>query len=70
MFDLSHISVDDSVGLYLKEMASVPLLNTEEEIDLAQRYEKGKKASRKLKKNDNLSMDQEIELQGLLDDGE
>tara|TARA_B100000945_G_scaffold321239_1_gene334669 strand:+ start:6253 stop:7434 length:1182 start_codon:yes stop_codon:yes gene_type:complete len=70
MFDLSHISVDDSVGLYLKEMASVPLLNTEEEIDLAQRYEKGKKASSKLMKNDNLSMDQEIELQGLIDDGE
>ena len=48
MFDLSQISVDDSVGLYLKEMASVPLLNTEQEIDLAKRYERGKKAAAKL----------------------
>ena len=48
MFDLSHISVDDSVGLYLKEMASVPLLKTEEEVDLAKRYERGKKAAARL----------------------
>jgi RNA polymerase primary sigma factor len=41
-FDLSAISSDDTVGLYLKEMARVPLLTTEEEVDLATRIEKGK----------------------------
>ncbi len=40
-FDLSAISSDDTVGLYLKEMARVPLLTTEQEIDLAQRIELG-----------------------------
>jgi len=40
----------DPVGLYLKEMSRVPLLNTEEEISLAKKIEKGTKAARKLAK--------------------
>ncbi|MGA9192028.1 MAG: RNA polymerase sigma factor RpoD [Anaerolineales bacterium] len=49
-FDLSAISSDDTVGLYLKEMARVPLLSTEEEVDLATRIERGKFAESKLAK--------------------
>ncbi len=41
----------DTVGLYLKEMARVPLLNTEEEVNLAKRLELGAEAARKLKKD-------------------
>ncbi len=40
-FDLSSIASDDTVGLYLKEMARVPLLTTDEEIALAKRLEVG-----------------------------
>ena len=40
-FDLSGVSSDDTVGLYLKEMARVPLLTTEEEVSLAKRLELG-----------------------------
>ncbi len=40
-FDLSSIASDDTVGLYLKEMARVPLLTTDEEIALAKRLEIG-----------------------------
>jgi RNA polymerase primary sigma factor len=47
-FDLSGIASDDTVGLYLKEMAQVPLLTNEEEVDLAQRLEKGIVAAEKL----------------------
>jgi RNA polymerase primary sigma factor len=51
VFDLSGISSDDTISLYLKEMASVPLLKPEEEIRLAKQLERGKVASRRLDKN-------------------
>lgn len=49
-FDLSTIASDDTVGLYLKEMARVPLLTTEEEVDLAKRLERGLLADRRLER--------------------
>jgi len=50
-YDLTDIASSDTVGLYLKEMARVPLLNTEEEVSLAKRLEDGRSAEKKLKKN-------------------
>jgi RNA polymerase primary sigma factor len=50
-YDLSGIASSDTVGLYLKEMARVPLLNTEEEVELAMRLEAGRNAQKKMKKN-------------------
>ena len=49
-FDLSAISSDDTVGLYLKEMARVPLLSTEQEVDLAKRLERGLLADERLER--------------------
>ncbi|HIE38499.1 MAG TPA: sigma-70 family RNA polymerase sigma factor, partial [Anaerolineae bacterium] len=48
LYDLGEISVDDTVGLYLKEMARVPLLSTEEEVRLARMVELGREARRLL----------------------
>ncbi len=42
--DLSPISSDDTIGLYLKEMSRVPLLSIEEELGLARSIESGKQA--------------------------
>jgi len=49
-YDLSGLSSNDTIGLYLKEMARVPLLNMEEEVDLAMRLEAGLDAEKKLRK--------------------
>jgi len=43
-YDLSRISSDDTVGLYLREMARVPLLTIEEEVRLAKSLEAGRRA--------------------------
>jgi RNA polymerase primary sigma factor len=68
-FDLSTISSDDTVGLYLKEMARVPLLNIEQEVDLAKRIERGKQAEERLiKRNGNMSAKKRSELQSYIQD--
>ena len=48
LFNLEHISTDDTVGLYLKEMSQVPLLSLEEEVNLAKNVERGCQATREL----------------------
>lgn len=52
---LENVSTDDTVGLYLKEMSRVPLLNVEEEIQLAQRIELGRQARREFYKLEHRS---------------
>jgi len=69
-FDLSTISTDDTVGLYLKEMARVPLLTTEQEVDLAKRLERGLLAQKKLDKlNGSTGYKKRAELLGHVEDG-
>jgi RNA polymerase primary sigma factor len=47
--DLARISIDDPVGLYLKEMSRVPLLSIQEEVSLARRIEEGRDALQRLR---------------------
>ena len=65
--DYLSFSANDTVGLYLKEMARVPLLSTEEEINLAMRLEAGEEAGRKLRANPAHKHAHELEL--LVQDG-
>ena len=68
-FDLSAISSDDTVGLYLKEMARVPLLTTEQEVDLAQRIERGNFSEDELgKPNGRMAPQKRAELNGYIQD--
>ena len=67
---LEYISSDDSVGLYLKEMSSVPLLQVDEELSLAKRIERGNKAKRELAKlNGNATTALRGELDEKIQDG-
>jgi RNA polymerase primary sigma factor len=68
-FDLSAISSDDTVGLYLKEMARVPLLSTEQEVDLAKRIERGNHAGAELRRrNGNTAGKRKAELKARVTD--
>jgi RNA polymerase primary sigma factor len=46
--NLEPISSDDTISLYLKEMSRVPLLNVEEEQNLARRIELGRAARKEM----------------------
>ncbi len=58
LFDLSNVPIDDSVGLYFREMGQQQLLTAEEEVNLAMEIEAGREAQQRLEKErDTLDQD-------------
>jgi RNA polymerase primary sigma factor len=59
LFDLSNVPIDDSVGLYFREMGQQGLLSAQEEVELAKEIESGQEAFERLEaERDVLSFDE------------
>jgi RNA polymerase primary sigma factor len=69
LFDLSSVPIDDSVGLYFREMGQQQLLSAEEEVQLAMEIEAGREAERVLR-NDEVTEHQEMDLNRLQEIGD
>jgi len=65
---LANIDTDDTIGLYLKEVSRVPLLIAAQEVELAQRIERGRMAREELAKG-KVTQRRRTELRRLIEDG-
>ena len=71
LFDLSNVPIDDSVGLYFREMGQQDLLTAEEEVQLAKEIEAGQEAVERLEEEGGeLTLDEQDELYLLKERGE
>jgi RNA polymerase primary sigma factor len=70
--DISAISSDDPVGLYFRQMAQEPLLTALEEIELAKRIERGRKAQERADRPDATQKSERwfLHMQRLIIDGQ
>ena len=70
LFDLSNVPIDDSVGLYFREMGQQGLLSAEEEVQLAMEIEAGREAVTRLEEDGDLNYDERDDLANVKEIGD
>jgi len=68
--DPDGIDSDDAISLYMREIGVIPLLTAEDEVELAKRLEKGRRAAKRLERAKNLTPEKRAELERLVAEGE
>jgi len=68
--DLSEVESDDLVNLYFREVVHVPLLDAEQERELATMYREGEKASERLAELDGLKPKERKRLEQVVHQGQ
>ena len=63
------VLIEDSVGLYLKDMARVPLLKQDEELEIAKTIEAGREAKKEIQLG-RLSLERRLELENAAANGQ
>lgn len=70
LFDLSNVPIDDSVGLYFREMGQQQLLTADEEVQLAKEIESGRDAIKTLRGTQTMNWDDIDQLERVKEIGE
>ncbi len=63
------VPADDAVTVYFDQIGAVPLLSSEEEVDLAKRMEAGRAAEQALAESDDLTAEETAKLESRIRDG-
>ena len=67
---VEKVTSSDTITLYLREMSKVPLLNKEQEVSLAKRYEAGRAAKEDLiRQGDAIPSEKRNDLEEIVEDG-
>ena len=69
LLTIEYVAGDDTISLYLKEMALTPLLSVDEELSLAKRIARARQAKRELPRPNGFDPERRREIDALIQDG-
>jgi RNA polymerase primary sigma factor len=68
--DQSETGIDSPLGIYFRDIARIPLLTAEQEVDLAQKLERGELARQRLQTDPPVDLEELAHLESLIEIGD